>query len=75
MMDALPKRRRGRPPLAIPLTSAERSKARRTQGFKSVQLPPDVVISLRTLRDRDGDPTDALAIKRAVNASLGLPMP
>ena len=69
------KRPLGRPPQDISFTSAERSKARRMRGFKSVQLPPDVVISLRTLRDRDGDPTDALAIKRAVNASLGLPMP
>ena len=74
-MTEAPKRRRGRPPLAIPVTSAERSKARRMRGFKSLQLPPDVATDLQALRDRDGDLSDASAIRRLVRASLGLPMP
>ena len=69
------KRPLGRPPLAIPVTSAERSKARRARGFKSVQIPPDVVIHLQTIRAKYGDLTDALAIQRAVYAALGRPMP
>ena len=75
MTDAPPKRPRGRPPLAIPVTSAERSRARRARGFKSVQLPPDVVSCLQAIRNKNGDPTDALAIKRMAYAALGLPMP
>ena len=69
------KRTRGRPPSAIQVTSAERSKARRLLGYKSIQIPPDVVIHLRTIREKYGDATDALAIKRMAYAALGLPMP
>ena len=69
------KRPLGRPPQDISFTSAERSKARRARGFKSVQLPPDVVSCLQAIRNKNGDPTDALAIKRMAYAALGLPMP
>ena len=74
-MTEAPKRPRGRPPLAIPMTSAERSKARRMRGFKSLQIPPDVATDLQAIRKRWGDATDAHAVRRAVRAFLGRLMP
>ena len=67
MTDA-PKRPRGRPPVAQPLTAKERSERHRElHGMMTVRIPSSLVDRIDRITSAYGDPSRAAAIARAVH--------
>ena len=64
------KRPRGRPRSDQPTTAAQRNRAYRERGAQAVILSPAASTDLAALRTRDGDPTNASAVHRAIQALL-----
>ena len=68
MTDPQPKRPRGRPRSATPLTATERDQRHRARhGLMSVRIPSDLADRLDRIVVAYGDPSRAAAIARAVH--------